>query len=152
MTALTRPSSNCTRHTRSPVRVGAPHQKTCKCLTLIKTWFWVLDKCLTPRHTRRLTVGRNITLTLFRVRVTLQLTVSQSVRPSSWPDIYSCMNGTVLSVWGTLSDERTALTLIPGYPLFIEIPPCSSIVFENLRITQEILQTSWKPKVHCRVY
>jgi hypothetical protein len=33
-------------------------------LTAIKVWPWALDGRLTPKQTGRLTVGRNITLTL----------------------------------------------------------------------------------------
>jgi hypothetical protein len=40
-----------------------------------KTWSWVPDRCLTPRQTGRLTVGRNITLTL-----TYQVSVSKRRR------------------------------------------------------------------------
>jgi hypothetical protein len=64
MTALARISSNCKRQTRSLVRESAPHQQTRNCLTAIKIWSSDPDVCLTPRQTGRLTVGRNITLTL----------------------------------------------------------------------------------------
>jgi hypothetical protein len=46
MTALARASSNCKRQTRPLIREGAP------------------NGCFVPRQTGRLTVGRNITLTL----------------------------------------------------------------------------------------
>jgi hypothetical protein len=52
-----------------------------------------------------------------RVRVTLQLTASQSVCPGaenhrgSWPHIHSCFKVTVLSMWSTLSDERSGFVI-----------------------------------------
>jgi hypothetical protein len=64
MTALARTSSNCKRQTRSLVRESAPHQQIRNYLTVTKIWSQAPDGCLTPRHTGRLTVGRNITLTL----------------------------------------------------------------------------------------
>jgi hypothetical protein len=45
-----------------------------------------------------------------QVRVTLRLTVSQSV--SLWSDISSCLTATVLSIWGALSNETTNLSFI----------------------------------------
>jgi hypothetical protein len=50
MTALARTSSNCKRQARPLVRESAPNQQT--------------RNCFVPRQTDRLTVGRNITLTL----------------------------------------------------------------------------------------
>jgi hypothetical protein len=55
--------------TRPLVREGAPHQQIRTCPKTIKknkknNWSQFPDGCLTPRHTGRLTVGRNITLTL----------------------------------------------------------------------------------------
>jgi hypothetical protein len=52
-----------------------------------------------------------------KVKVTLRLTVSQSVLVSSaiWgssPDIYYCLIVTVLLLWGALSYERTGLSFI----------------------------------------
>jgi hypothetical protein len=49
------------------VREGAPHQQTRNCLTVAKMWSWARDGCLTPRQTGRLTIGRNITLSLILV-------------------------------------------------------------------------------------
>jgi hypothetical protein len=51
------------------VKEGAPHQQTRNCLKNNprengKIWSRVPDECLTPRRTGRLTVGRNVTLTL----------------------------------------------------------------------------------------
>jgi hypothetical protein len=46
------------------VREGAPHQQNHKCFIEIKIRSWTPDECLTPRETGRLTVGRNMTLTL----------------------------------------------------------------------------------------
>jgi hypothetical protein len=64
MTALARATSNCKRQTRPLVREDAPQQQTRNCLTVTKIWSRVLDWCLTPRQTGRLTIGRHITLTL----------------------------------------------------------------------------------------
>jgi hypothetical protein len=64
MTALAIASSNCKQQTRPLVRVGVPRQQTQNDLKVIKIWSWTLDGCLTPRQTGRLTVSRNITLTL----------------------------------------------------------------------------------------
>jgi hypothetical protein len=64
MTAPSRASSNCKRQTRPLIREGASHQQIRNCLAVIKIWSWAPDGCLTPRQTGRLTVGRNITLTL----------------------------------------------------------------------------------------
>jgi hypothetical protein len=55
--------------TRLLVREGAPHQQTRNCLKHNqgengKNWSRVPDGCLTPRRTGRLTVGRNVALTL----------------------------------------------------------------------------------------
>jgi hypothetical protein len=61
MTALARASSNCKRQTRPHVRETGPHQQTRNCLTVIRI---AQDGSLTPRQTGRLTVGRNIILTL----------------------------------------------------------------------------------------
>jgi hypothetical protein len=68
MTAVARANSNCKRQTRPLVREGATHQQTRNCLTAIKIWPWAPDGCLKPRQTGRLTVGRNITLTMTLVR------------------------------------------------------------------------------------
>jgi hypothetical protein len=46
-----------------------------------------------------------------QVKVTLRLTVSQSVR-GSWPDIYYSLTVTLLFLWGALSDERTGLSFV----------------------------------------
>jgi hypothetical protein len=54
----------------------------------------------------------------FKVKVTLRLTVSQSVSLDvepicgSWPDIYYFLTVTVLFLWGALSDERTDLSFV----------------------------------------
>jgi hypothetical protein len=54
-----------------------------------------------------------------KVKVTLQLTVSQSFSQQdmvsspiwdSWPDIYYCLTVTVSFLWGALSDEKTGLS------------------------------------------
>jgi hypothetical protein len=50
--------------TRPLIRESAPSQQACNCHTVIKIWSEAPDGCLTPRQTGRLTVGRNITLTL----------------------------------------------------------------------------------------
>jgi hypothetical protein len=60
MTALASASSNCKRQTRPLVREGAPNQQTRNNKDLVVT----PDECFLPRQTGRLTVGRNITLTL----------------------------------------------------------------------------------------
>jgi hypothetical protein len=52
------------RQTCPLVRESAPHQETRNCLTVIKISSEAPDGCFTPRQTGRLTVGRNITLTL----------------------------------------------------------------------------------------
>jgi hypothetical protein len=64
ITAPVRASNNCKRQIRPPGREGATYQQTHYCLTIIKNWSWAPDGCLTPRKTDRLTVGRNITMTL----------------------------------------------------------------------------------------
>jgi hypothetical protein len=65
-TALTGTSSNSKLQTRPLVREGTTKQQTRNCLKKIsrrkKNWSRVSDGRLTPRH--RLTVGRNVTLTL----------------------------------------------------------------------------------------
>jgi hypothetical protein len=62
MTALARTSSNCKQQTHPLVREGAPHQQTRNCLTVIKILSWSPDGLFIPRHTGRLTVGRNVRL------------------------------------------------------------------------------------------
>jgi hypothetical protein len=62
-----------------------------------------------------------------KVKVTLRLTVSQSVLVSSpiWgslPDIYYCLTVTVLLLWGALSDERTGLFFVSK--LTLNCVPC----------------------------
>jgi hypothetical protein len=53
-----------------------------------------------------------------QVKVTLRLTVSQSVSLGvepiwgSWPDIYYSLTITVLFLWGALSDDRTGLFFV----------------------------------------
>jgi hypothetical protein len=64
ITALARPSSNSKWQIHPLVREGTPHQQTRNCLTVIKIWSCAPDGGLTPRQTGRLTVCRNITLTL----------------------------------------------------------------------------------------
>jgi hypothetical protein len=64
MTTLARTSTKCKRQTRPLIREGATHQQTRNSLTIIKIWSCAPDECLTPRHTGRLTFGRNITWTL----------------------------------------------------------------------------------------
>jgi hypothetical protein len=64
MTALARISSNCKRQTRSLVRESALYKQTSNWLTIIKIWAYATDGCFVPRQTDRLTVGRNISLTL----------------------------------------------------------------------------------------
>jgi hypothetical protein len=51
-------------HTRFLVREDAPHKQTGNCLRVINIWSWGPRCGLTPRQTDRLTVRRNITLTL----------------------------------------------------------------------------------------
>jgi hypothetical protein len=63
----------------------------------------------------------------WEVKVTLRLTVSQSVLVSSpiwgvWPGIYYCLTVIVLLLWGALSDERTDLS-------FVRVIVCSSKSF-----------------------
>jgi hypothetical protein len=64
MTALARTSSNRQRQTRPLIKESSPHQQTHKSLTVLKTWPWAPDGCLTPRETGRQTVGRNVILIL----------------------------------------------------------------------------------------
>jgi hypothetical protein len=45
-----------------------------------------------------------------KVKVTLRLTVSQSVSLGVEPQIYYSLTVTVLFLWGALSDERTGLS------------------------------------------
>jgi hypothetical protein len=64
MTTLARTSRNCKQQTRPLVREGTPHQYSRNCLTVIKIWTRAPDGYFIPRKIGRLTVGRNITLTL----------------------------------------------------------------------------------------
>jgi hypothetical protein len=54
----------------------------------------------------------------FKVKVTLRLTVSQSVSPcvephlGSWPDIYYSLTFTVFFLCGAVSVERTGLSFV----------------------------------------
>jgi hypothetical protein len=66
MTALARTSNNCKRQTRPLVREGALHRHIRNCLAVIKICSWAPDGGVTPRQTGRLTVGRNITLSLIQ--------------------------------------------------------------------------------------
>jgi hypothetical protein len=66
MTPLARTSNNYKQQIRPLVKEGASLQQTRNWLTVIKIWSWAPDGCLTPRRTGRLTVDRNITLTLTR--------------------------------------------------------------------------------------
>jgi hypothetical protein len=86
MNALARASSNCKRQTRDFLREDAPHQQTRNCLTVIKIWSWAPDGCLTPRQTDRLTVGRNITLTmnLTSVVVSVEICSREKWEAGSW--------------------------------------------------------------------
>jgi hypothetical protein len=86
------------------VRESAPHQKACNCQTVIKIWSKAPDGCFIPRQTGRLTVGRNITLTLefsweFRCGV---LTSGQRHDHGSW------RISTVTSRWQVKAVEDTA--------------------------------------------
>jgi hypothetical protein len=81
MSALARPSS-CKLWTHPLVRECIPHLSTCNLLTLIQIWSRKPDGCLTPWQTGRLTVGRNITLTL--TLTWLYLTISQRLEPDSF--------------------------------------------------------------------
>jgi hypothetical protein len=69
MTALARASSGYKGQTRPVVREGAQHEQTRNCLTVINIWSWAPDGCFIPRQTGRLTVGRNMTLTLSQLLV-----------------------------------------------------------------------------------
>jgi hypothetical protein len=71
-------------------------------------------------------------LSKVKVKVTLRLTVSQSVLVLSpiWgsgPDIYYCLTVTVFFLWGALSDERTGPSFVRGevknYPHFCHNTP-----------------------------
>jgi hypothetical protein len=62
--ALARANSNCKQQTRLFIREGALHEQTRNYLAVIKIWSLAPDVCLTPRQTSRLTVSRNLTLTL----------------------------------------------------------------------------------------
>jgi hypothetical protein len=64
MTALARVRSSCKRQNRPLVTEDAAHQETRTCMTVIEIWSWALSGGLTRRQTSRLTVGRNIILTL----------------------------------------------------------------------------------------
>jgi hypothetical protein len=67
-TVLAKTSSNLTNRLtdRHLVTEGAPHEQTHNYLTVTKTWCWGPRYGFTPRRTGRLTVGRNIILTLTR--------------------------------------------------------------------------------------
>jgi hypothetical protein len=56
--------------TRPLVRESAPYQQTRNCLIVIRILSWTPDGGLTPRQTGRLTVGRNVNLTLTLCRIT----------------------------------------------------------------------------------
>jgi hypothetical protein len=58
--------SNCKRQTRPFVSMGASHQQTRNCLAVKKNLVFGSRWALTPRQTDRLTVRRNINLTLTR--------------------------------------------------------------------------------------
>jgi hypothetical protein len=82
-------------------------------------YFTVTDSRLpfpSPPTTRRGTV--EVFDPASKVKVTLRLTVSQSVslgvepHLGSWPDIYYYLTVTVLFLWGALSDERTGLSFV----------------------------------------
>jgi hypothetical protein len=64
MTALVRASSYYKRQTRPLVRGRAPHQQTRNHLTVMRIYSKAPDACSIPGQTGRLTVGRNISLTL----------------------------------------------------------------------------------------
>jgi hypothetical protein len=52
------------KQTRPLVREGARHQEARNCLIVLKIWSEASYRYLTPRQTGRLTVGRNLTLSL----------------------------------------------------------------------------------------
>jgi hypothetical protein len=64
MIAQARFSSNCKLWIRPLVREGVLYQQTRNCLILISTLSLARDECLRAKQTDRLTVGRDITLTL----------------------------------------------------------------------------------------
>jgi hypothetical protein len=64
MIALARASGNCKRQNSPAIRDGALHQLIRNSLTVTKIRPWAPDGCLTPRQTGRLTVCRNMTLSL----------------------------------------------------------------------------------------
>jgi hypothetical protein len=70
-TALARAS---TRQTRHLAREDAPQKKDRNCQKVINIWSQAPDGCFIPRHTGRLTVGRNI-----RLRLHLQESLESTV-------------------------------------------------------------------------
>jgi hypothetical protein len=78
------PGKNWKLQTRLLVREGSPHQQTRNCLKIIeregKDWSRVPNGCLTPGQTGRLTVGRNITLTLIYRVVAPSMNESSEIR------------------------------------------------------------------------
>jgi hypothetical protein len=74
---------------------------------------WISDPLTIYRSPPQATITVSLNYTL-QVKVTLRLTVSQSVSlgVEPQPDIYYCLTITVLFLWGALSDERTGLSFI----------------------------------------
>jgi hypothetical protein len=53
------------------LRDGVPHEGTRNCLPVIRRWAWAPDECLVSRHTGRLTVDRNMNLSVGVERIML---------------------------------------------------------------------------------
>jgi hypothetical protein len=70
-------TGSCKLQTHPLVTEGAPHQHPRSYLTVLKTWCWSPDGCLTPRQTGRLTVRRNITLIRAWIVLSLRLVLSE---------------------------------------------------------------------------
>jgi hypothetical protein len=105
-------------------------------IDVLKTLISIISKCglhviflsnITPRYftlftngmfrpfnVRRDSDGLSRNQSQVKVKVTLRLTVSQSVSPGvePQPEIYYSSTVTVLFLWGVLSDERTGLSFV----------------------------------------
>jgi hypothetical protein len=99
-TPLAMPGKNWKIYTRLLVREGAPHKQTWNCLKNNqrqngKNCSRVPDECLIPRRTGRLTVGRNVTLTLIWLGDIITGTGPSSLGSLKWDSKTMFMSSTV---------------------------------------------------------
>jgi hypothetical protein len=97
--ALARASSDYKRQIRSFDEEGTRHQQTHGCLTVTEVWSWVPVGCLTPRQTGRLTIGRNIILTLTWAIVNHIQWGPRIVSDKQWVDSYWLSETRQLEPW-----------------------------------------------------